>query len=284
MANVAVAWISDLRPTPPSLEDILNAESPLPRPIDILNAEPPLPSPIDVLDAEPPLPTSIEPHTPTAEIQAPPPPAQQLPDAPIFSVPFKSASDASGNDPNCISTPKPDIALGLAHVSFTRLQGKILWDLQDTNSVLSEPHQSGIGLHFPFLILEAKGLASGSNMIGAQNQAAVDCACALNILRDLKLAATNHAPRTSADQPSTRQILFSVVTEGPIHELWVHYQMDEAYHMTLLRIWRTTIAKEAREFVQALGGILVWGVCGFRADVLQKLTAIETGLRGGEIE
>ena len=29
--------------------------------------------------------------------------------------------------------------------------------------------------------------------------------------------------------------------------------------MTLLRIWRTTIAKEARELVQALGKILEWG-------------------------
>ena len=54
--------------------------------------------------------------------------------------------------------------------------------------------------------------------------------------------------------------------------------------MTLLRIWRTTIAKEARELVQALGKILEWGVCDFRTGVLKELTAIETALRERRIE
>lgn len=116
-------------------------------------------------------------------------------------------------------------------------------------------------------------------MVGAQNQAAVDGACALNILRDLKLTAITYMSHVSKDQPRPRQILFSVVTEGPIHELWVHYQIDEAYHMTLLRIWRTTIAKEAREFVQALGKVLEWGVSSFRTAIVKELTAIEAVLR-----
>jgi ABC-type sugar transport system substrate-binding protein len=60
--------------------------------------------------------------------------------------------------------------------------------------------------------------------------------------------------------------------------------MGEAYHMTLLRIWRTTVTKEAREFAQALGRNLEWGVSDFRADVLKEFTAIETVLRGGRIE
>ena len=260
MVNFAIAWISELRPTPPSFEDILDAESLIPIPTKSI--------------------------TQTAEHQTPlcSPLVQVFPHAPIFSAPSNTPSNFTTDDPNRISIPKPDIALGLAYTSFARLQGKMLWDLQDNNRVLSEPHQSGIGLHFPFLIIEAKGLAIGSNMVGAQNQAAVDSACALNILRDLKLTATTHTPRVSTDQPRPRQILFSVVTEGPIHELWVHYQVDEAYHMTLLRIWRTTIAKEARELVQALGKILEWGVCDFRTGVLKELTAIETALRERRIE
>lgn len=253
MANLAVAWISELRPTPPSFEDMLGSV-------------PPLPS--------------------TAELQTPlrPPPDPVLPQTPILSPLSNTPSDFTTDDPNRISIPKPDIALGLAHASFSQLQGKILWDLQDKNRVFSEPHQSGIGLHFPFLIIEAKGLAIGSNMVGAQNQAAVDAACALNILRDLKLAATAYMPCTSMDQPEPRQIIFSVATEGPIHELWVHYQIEEAYHMTLLRIWRTTIAKDAREFVQALGKALEWGVYNFRTAVLKELTVIETKLRERRLE
>jgi hypothetical protein len=116
-------------------------------------------------------------------------------------------------------------------------------------------------------------------MVGAQNQAAVDGACALNILGDLKSTSETYMPRASAGQARSRQILFSVATEGPIHELWVHYQHDEAYHITVLRIWRTTIAKEAKEFVQALAKILEWGVSGFRVAVLTDLTAVETTLR-----
>jgi len=215
-----------------------------------------------------------------AESQTPLPPPQDLvlPQTPTLS-PSTAPSDVTTDDPNRIFIPKPDIAVGLAHASFSQLQGKMLWDLQDRNRVLSEPHQSAIGLHFPFLVIEAKGLAVGANMVGAQNQAAVDAACALNILRDLKLTASANMSSTSVDQSEPRQILFSVATEGPIHELWVHYRIDEAYHMTLLRIWRTTIRKDAREFVQALGKILAWGVYGFRTAVLKVLSVVETKLR-----
>lgn len=49
MANLAVAWISELRPTPPSFEDILGSVPPLPiRPESrIPTAEPPFPPPLD---------------------------------------------------------------------------------------------------------------------------------------------------------------------------------------------------------------------------------------------
>lgn len=257
MANVAVAWISDLRPTPPSFEEILGSAPPL------LSHESCLPT------TESPLPLLRDPV---------------LSQTPILSPPSNAPSDYTTDDPTRVSIPKPDIAIGLSHSSFSKLQGKILWDLQDNNRVFSEPHQSAIGLHFPFLILEAKGLAIGSNMVGAQNQAAVDGACALNILRDLKLAAITSVHHASNDQSEPRQVFFSVVTEGPIHELWVHYQIDEAYHMTLLRIWRTTIAKEATEFVQALGKLFEWGVSKFRDAILKELTTIETMLRERRIE
>ena len=49
--------------------------------------------------------------------------------------------------------------------------------------------------------------------------------------------------------------------------------------MTLLRIWRTITVKDAREFVQALGKALEWGVYNFRTAVLKELTVIETKLR-----
>lgn len=252
MADLHVAWIAGLRPISPSLEDILGAATP---------------------------PVLLESYTPTFEPPLALPIDTILPQTPIFSAPSNAPSDVTTDDPSRVSIPKPDIALGLAHTSFARLHGKILWDLQDSNRVLSEPHQSTIGLHFPFVVMEAKGLAIGSNMFGAQNQAAVDGACALTILRDLRRTATTFARGAPTAERQARQILFSVVTEGPIHELWVNYQVDEEFHMTLLRIWRTTIARDSREFVQALYEIFGWGVHDFRASTVSELTAIETALR-----
>jgi hypothetical protein len=129
----------------------------------------------------------------------------------------------------------------------------ILRELQHQKRVLSEPHHSPNGLHFPFLIIEAKGSAVGTNLVGAQNQAAVGAACALNILRNLKLTATACMPCTPMDEPEPRQIIFSVTAEGPVHELWVHYRIDEEYHMTLLRIWLTTFKKIYACFREGVG-------------------------------
>ena len=111
----------------------------------------------------------------------------------------------------------------------------------------------------------------------SQNQAAVAGACALKILRDLGLTAAR-------DQPGPKQMLFSVVTEGPTHELWVHYQVDQAYHSTLLRSWRTTIAREAKELVNAVGRISAWGAGELREGVLKELTAIAMLLSEGMTE
>ncbi|KAH8707561.1 hypothetical protein GQ44DRAFT_628523 [Phaeosphaeriaceae sp. PMI808] len=217
----------------------------------------------------------VPPSVPTAEPQTSL--NTFLSQTPILSPTSSAYTESTADDPNRVSTPKPDIVVGLDHVSFSQLQGRILWDLQDSLQVLSEPHQSTINLHFPFLIVEAKGLVIGSNMVGAQNQVAVDGACALNILHDFQAAGTANMP--SLEQPAQRQIIFSIATEGPIHELWVHYKVGEAYHMTLLRIWRTTVERDAKEFVQALCKVLGWGANGFRTAILEKLTAIETKLR-----
>ncbi|KAK7177589.1 hypothetical protein PSPO01_16364 [Paraphaeosphaeria sporulosa] len=79
----------------------------------------------------------------------------------------------SHSDPDSLSTPKPDISVGLEHRSFSPSQQSTL------NYLETDPHAQTIGLHFPFLIFEAKGNAG---LFGAQNQAAVGAACMLRIL------------------------------------------------------------------------------------------------------
>ncbi|KAF1363886.1 hypothetical protein EJ07DRAFT_100541, partial [Lizonia empirigonia] len=209
-------------------------------------------------------------------------------------IPSTALGDVSSESPNGLTTPKPDIALGLAHTSFTHMQRTALMMLQDDCFVLSEPHQAQIGLRFPFLVVESKGGAAGGNLIGAQNQAAVDGACALNILGDLECIVTRIRSQSGYVQfnqgnPGTEQeedcriplILFSVTTEGPLHEIWVHYRVGEAYHMTCYRAWRTTRLEDAWEFVQALAGIVEWGRIEFRESVLNLLGLIEQAVLRG---
>jgi hypothetical protein len=116
---------------------------------------------------------------------------------------------------------------------------------------------------FPFLVVESKGGAAGGNMIWAQNQAAVDGACALNILGDLQGVVTRIVSRPDYGQDAQGNtneeqgegdkppaVLFSVTTEGPL-------------------------------FVQALVKIVEWGKRGFRESVLGLLEQIEGPVLGG---
>ncbi|KAF2816717.1 uncharacterized protein BDZ99DRAFT_373539 [Mytilinidion resinicola] len=216
-----------------------------------------------------------------------------LSNTPIFSMPSTAPSDTS-ESPNSLSTPKPDITLGLAHTSFTPMQKTVLMLLQDDCRVLSEPHQAQIGLRFPFLVIESKGGAAGGNLIGAQNQAAVDGACALSILEDLRCVVARIMSQSDfvqynqeniamkqAEEDKVPVFLFSVTTEGPLHEIWVHYRVGEAYHITCCRAWRTTRWEDAREFVQTLARIVEWGKRGFREGILNILGQIEEAVLGG---
>jgi hypothetical protein len=77
--------------------------------------------------------------------------------------------------------PKPDITISFAsdyiekaldlwpnlwqNIFFLHLQ----LDLNNTQRYISDPYQVPLGLQFPFLIIEAKGLNTGSTPTRAQN-------------------------------------------------------------------------------------------------------------------
>lgn len=258
-------WLSSLKPTAPSPYELISHSA-------------------YSMDSaiQPSTTSSTTPGTPQSR-----PPASVFPNTPTFSVLSTTPSDVSSDSPNGLLTSKPDITLGLAHTSFTSVQRRVLMLLQDDKHLISEPHQTQIGLRFPFLIVESKGGAAGGNMISAQNQAAVDGACALNILGDFQDVVTRiiptptHAQSANEDdgkqeeQDTSQPILFSVTTEGPLHEIWVHYRLGEAYHMTCYRAWRITRHQDACEFVHALANIVEWGLRGFRECVLHQLEQTE---------
>lgn len=181
----------------------------------------------------------------------------------------KSSSD--------ILTPKPNITMGLTHKAFAREHQRLLIDYQDRELILSDPHAAVMGIRFPFMIAELKAIAPLSKV---QNQAAVGGACMLTILEDLACQAarsTHHqAPplATAADLPLALVLCFSVVTEGPVHELWVHFRREDGFHMVNLSIWRTTIRSHAEELVNCLGRIAEWGKGHFKERVLEMLDRV----------
>jgi hypothetical protein len=94
-----------------------------------------------------------------------------------------------------------------------------------------------MGIRFPFLIVEAKSLSLNGSLISAQNQAAISGASMLRILKDLSYQAACSAKTdlnsgfqtldsgftSLSTMPvglhSTLALCFSIVTEGPVHEL-----------------------------------------------------------------
>lgn len=64
---------------------------------------------------------------------------------------------------------------------------------------------------------------------------------------------------------------FSIVTEGPVHELWVHFEHEDAFHMECLQSWRTTRERDAQDLVYSLARIMEWGKGSFRDCIVQVL-------------
>lgn len=215
-----------------------------------------------------------------------------VPPLPPYAQSVASTTSTDAVDPYHISTPKPDITVGLAHTAFVQLHQRRLVDHQASSSILSDPHAADMGIRFPFLVVEAKGLSLSGSLISGQNQAAISGACMLTILKDLNhQAAWNtssepdlgfHTPDVepripitipSASQPSP-VLCFSIVTEGPVHELWVHFEHEGAFHMEFLQSWRTARKRDAQELVHFLARIMAWGRGRFKDAIVGKLDKV----------
>jgi hypothetical protein len=142
------------------------------------------------------------------------------------SIAYTTSTEAA--DPFYVLTPKPDIVVGLEDRAFAPMHRVRLAKHQSLGSILSDPHTATMGLRFPFLIAEMKGLSFNGGLVAAQNQAAIGAACMLQILVDLE---NQVAPPTTRTSPAAPRLCFSITTEGPVHELWVHFRLGEATHM-----------------------------------------------------
>lgn len=187
-----------------------------------------------------------------------------------------------------LKDPRPDICVGLSDESIIialeprkglNAARSFLLDLQDTSSLISDPHITLLGLRFPFLIVEAKAAATGGNLDQAQNQAAVSGSTALRILKNM--SDLNQESQegieigNQLEQEFKLKLAFSVTIEGPIHELWLHFRTsNEDFCMACVGAWRTTLKDGSMGLLRHLFAVLKWGDADFRNTIVSTLQLV----------
>ncbi|KAE8402482.1 hypothetical protein BDV37DRAFT_295336 [Aspergillus pseudonomiae] len=193
-----------------------------------------------------------------------------------------------------LKDPRPDICVGLSddsladsleHTKSRDIAQSLSFDMQDTSTLISDPHVTPLVLRFPFLIVEAKAGATGGNLYQAQNQAAVGGSTALLILKSLSdLVDSQDLNRENQDcveaSPESGQatpdiklnLAFSITTEWPVHELWLHFRSpNEDFQMVCIGIWRTTSKNGSLNFLRHLSAVLSWGNGEFKDNLVSIL-------------
>ena len=138
----------------------------------------------------------------------------------------------------------------------------------------SEPTQASLQLRFPFFLVEGKSYATCKTIYEARNQAAVSGACSLKILHDLdSLVQKSNSGSYCNRQP----IVFSVCTEGPIHQLWVHYTIgghgdgNHLYYMAQVKTCDVGIYADIPAFLEMVNNVMRWGAGEYMKEIAEQL-------------
>ncbi|KAL9597810.1 MAG: hypothetical protein Q9219_004887 [cf. Caloplaca sp. 3 TL-2023] len=224
-----------------------------------------------------------------SEVMGPPPKRQQgnsntsipsgipaPPAAPVGMMP--PPQDAT------IKTPRPDFTIGFDRSTvvdamytrgLSRQQGdRFLEQLQDQQRLFSDPTQSFSDVRFPILIIEGKGYATGKTIFEAENQAAVAGCCMINLLQQLTQLRNDILP----PRPPKTPLAFSVCTQGPLIELWVHHLVIDddgcTYHMNLLEACHGSLSRGLETMLQYLDRLMTWYKDDFLKEIADDLFAI----------
>lgn len=214
-----------------------------------------------------------------------------------------SQAEKEKDDPS-IKTPRPDISIGISEdtlvqkLSDTTISRDCTWveafleDLQkkmvirdagkqEESFLCTEPTQRKLKIRFPYLVVEGKSYAAGKHIFEAQNQAAVSGTCALKIVEDLndlvrRASFTSEQPSPETQPTSTpNPVIFSICTQGPIHELWAHYTVLEEnirrYHMVPVKSCRAPILDEVLLWLKMVDNVIQWGVGEFLESAVERL-------------
>ena len=207
-------------------------------------------------------------------------------------MPPPALPPALKQDNSGVKTPRPDITVGL-HLSLLidalKAEGlrqieaqDFLKDLQYQQVLYSNPLQPVYPLCFPPLVVEGKSYSTGKTIFEAQNQAAVSGPCMTNLQHMLseltELKYMEQQPLPKRKEP----LAFSICSEGPILQLWVHYTtlVDEVriHNMNILKICyasrRPSLREEVRNFLVAVDGVMAWACSDLLKEVVRQLALV----------
>ena len=202
------------------------------------------------------------------------------PDTSQSTMPPPAALSQSKQD--AVKTPRPDFTIGLSHSTISNALMKrglskfkaddFLKVLQRERKLCSDPTQNFLNVRFPILVIEGKAYATGKTVFEAQNQAAVSGVCMVNLRQQLtdlfEGVFSNLRDRKT-------HLAFSICTEGPQIEFWVHYTLSEdnvrSHYMNIFRTCYGSLQGGLEDFLMDVERLMRWTKDDFLKEIADQL-------------
>lgn len=203
-----------------------------------------------------------------------------FPDASRSTMPPPAAPSKPIQD--AVKTPRPDFTIGLCHSTISNalierglsepMADDFLKELQREWNLCSDPTQNYLNVRFPILVIEGKSYATGTTVFEAQNQAAVSGSCMINLeqqLTDLFEGVFSNLKGRKT------HLAFSICTEGPQIEFWVHYALLNSnvrrHYMNIFRTCYGSLQGGLEDFLVDVDLLMRWIKDEFLKEVADQL-------------
>ena len=202
------------------------------------------------------------------------------PDTSQSTIPPPAALSQFKQD--AVKTPRPDFTIGLRHSTISNALIKrglskfkaddFLKGLQRERKLYSDPTQNFLNVRFPILVIEGKAYATGKTVFEAQNQAAVSGGCMVNLRQQLTDLFEGVFPNLGGRKT---HLAFSICTEGPQIEFWVHYALSEdnvrSHYMNVFRTCYGSLQSGLEDFLMDVERLMRWTKDEFLKEVADQL-------------
>lgn len=212
---------------------------------------------------------------------------RHLPSPDTTQLTMQSPTAPSQSKQDAVKRPRPDFTIGLHQSMISSAlmkrglsKGKaedFLEVLQRERKLCSDPTQNFLNVRFPMLVIEGKAYATGKAVFEAQNQAAVSGACMVNLRQQLIDLFEGVFPTPGGRKTP---LAFSICTEGPHIEFWVHYALSEdsvrSHYMNIFRTCHASLQAGLEDFLMDVERLMRWTKDEFLKEVADQLCRLAT--------